>query len=171
MHETKPTPPVFKIEPAAEKDWPWILGCMAEIAKESLGPGLDSASEDMIMRSVNLQADNIRGPKGFPNQAFIAKGKDGDNIGYIWMAETKEEFTSLPQAFVLDMYVKSEFRRLGVGKSLMKFAEAWALDRGLTRIALSVASGNEAAKRLYESLGYRTEAQRMAKPLEKRPPP
>jgi len=71
----------------------------------------------------------------------------------------------LPQTFVLQVYVDKSYREKGIGKRLMKFAEAWARDKSLRRIALSVSIKNEKAQRLYESLGYKTETQHMGKSL------
>jgi GNAT superfamily N-acetyltransferase len=47
------------------------------------------------------------------------------------------------------------FRRAGVGRSVMRGAEAWAAAQGARRLVLSVVDGNAAAIALYRDLGYR----------------
>ena len=56
---------------------------------------------------------------------------------------------------VFGMYVKPEYRRKGLGKSLMNelIKEAKKCD-GLEQIRLTVVSNNTSAKKLYQSLGF-----------------
>ena len=46
------------------------------------------------------------------------------------------------------------YRRRGVAKSLMNEAKKLLLERGCPKINLQVRSGNEAAVKFYESIGY-----------------
>jgi RimJ/RimL family protein N-acetyltransferase len=52
------------------------------------------------------------------------------------------------------VFVGEGHRQAGVAAGLVAAAEAAARDRGVSRITLAVAIGNEAARRLYERLGY-----------------
>ena len=55
-----------------------------------------------------------------------------------------------------DLFVLAELRSQGIGRQLIQFAETLASTRGYSFIGLSVAAEtNDAARRLYERLGYR----------------
>jgi GNAT superfamily N-acetyltransferase len=58
--------------------------------------------------------------------------------------------------YVEELVVTSSSRHLGVGTSLMAAAEAWATQVGARMLTLDTHVSNEAARRLYGSLGYRT---------------
>ena len=73
---------------------------------------------------------------------------DGAIIGYAlyWM---------LPiDADVHNLAVHPAFRRRGIGRSLLEAVVAKAREQGLTRVTLEVRQSNQAAQRLYESLGF-----------------
>ncbi len=57
--------------------------------------------------------------------------------------------------FVNSVAVLSEFRRQGIATRLMALAETRARQHGLDHCSLSVEVDNDAARRLYEHLGYR----------------
>lgn len=57
----------------------------------------------------------------------------------------------------LGLTVASRWRGHGVGRAMLGVAERWAREVGVDRLSLRVFWGNERAKRLYESVGYRVE--------------
>jgi ribosomal protein S18 acetylase RimI-like enzyme len=63
--------------------------------------------------------------------------------------------TKLGVPEIQDVFVTQRHRRRGVGTALARAAEELAAGRGQTRISLSFGIANEAARRLYERLGYR----------------
>jgi GNAT superfamily N-acetyltransferase len=78
---------------------------------------------------------------------------DGDRpVGHAHIAwhDTK---LGIPE--VQDVYVLPEQRRRGVASALTLGAERLAGKRGQARISLSYGIANDAARRLYEKLGYR----------------
>ena len=71
-------------------------------------------------------------------------------------------FCSLDLApiFVLyDLFVDSSARRAGVAQALIAAATAHGVESGASRLELSTANDNTPAQRLYESLGWRPDAQ------------
>jgi diamine N-acetyltransferase len=58
-------------------------------------------------------------------------------------------------AFIDEIFVLPEQRGRGYGRALMEFAGAAACDLGVTAVHLEVDRGNESARHLYSSLGYR----------------
>jgi len=114
----------FLVEPTAEKEWPWIMQCLLEISISTLAPDLKETDENIVNVQLAEEVENIRVIKGFANQIFIAKDREGKRLGFLWVAKTRENFTGLPQAFVLDVYADEDYRRKGIGKRLMRIAEA-----------------------------------------------
>ncbi|MFI1017072.1 GNAT family N-acetyltransferase [Streptomyces sp. NPDC020965] len=68
-------------------------------------------------------------------------------------------------AYVYDVEVAVAHRGRGNGRSLMLLAERDAREAGTRLLGLHVFAGNAPALALYESLGYRTTAVNLAKPL------
>ena len=71
-------------------------------------------------------------------------------------------FCSLDLApiFVLyDLFVDSSARRAGVAQALLAAATAHGVESGASRLELSTANDNTPAQRLYESLGWRPDAE------------
>lgn len=57
---------------------------------------------------------------------------------------------------VMGMYVAPEVAGQGVGRALLKALVAHARANGLASLVLTVTEGNEPARRLYESAGFRS---------------
>jgi ribosomal protein S18 acetylase RimI-like enzyme len=81
-------------------------------------------------------------------------------------APTGDGSIRLPRrAAEIGIAVLDDWRGRGVGTALMEAAEAWARERGLDRLLLSVDTANVDAARLYERMGFRPEAIAMRKVL------
>jgi len=67
---------------------------------------------------------------------------------------------------IVSVYVSPSVRRSGVGDALMAGVEEWARTVGASSTSLWVVDGNDAARRFYESLGYRMtlDRQKIAQP-------
>ena len=57
------------------------------------------------------------------------------------------------QGMLVELYVKPEFRQLGIAKRLLEFALEDMKEKGMKHVQLNVYSGNP-AKRLYDELGF-----------------
>jgi RimJ/RimL family protein N-acetyltransferase len=55
---------------------------------------------------------------------------------------------------VWGVYVRQAFRGRGVGEALVRACIAWARDKGLDGLRLSVVEGNDVALRCYEQCGF-----------------
>lgn len=67
-----------------------------------------------------------------------------------------EEWHASQHVAKLGIIVRKECRSIGVGRSLMLAGEEVARNKDYSKIILSTFDDNEAARSLYESLGYRT---------------
>ncbi|MCZ7572391.1 MAG: GNAT family N-acetyltransferase [Ardenticatenaceae bacterium] len=97
---------------------------------------------------------------------LVAEDADGRNVGHVWLGETTEAFSGERRGYIYDLYVVPEARRRGVARALMAAAEDLARRRGYREIGLTVATHNDAARHLYESLGYLPERLLLTRPLE-----
>ena len=59
-----------------------------------------------------------------------------------------------PMANLLGLAVASDFRRQGIGSALLKQAEAWARQHGLTCMRLNSGSSRTQAHEFYRAQGY-----------------
>jgi len=67
---------------------------------------------------------------------------------------------SLARTFVLnDLFVDEHARRKGVASKLMAAAVDYARSLGAVRVSLSTATGNEAAQKLYQAIGWKRDEQ------------
>jgi GNAT superfamily N-acetyltransferase len=76
---------------------------------------------------------------------------------YIWTdrPDEPEIHERLPDPpLIMNLWVRPERRRQGIGVRLMAAAEKWLAERGHDKVALGVDTENEAAILLYRHLGY-----------------
>jgi ribosomal protein S18 acetylase RimI-like enzyme len=109
-------------------------------------------------------ADDVPRVLGDPGNVLYAIEDDGNRVGHLWVGERQLQERRV--LWVWDVYVDDEHRGRGLGRSAMALAEDEARRRGLTRVELNVFGGNEVARSLYRSLGYREWAVAMGKDLE-----
>ena len=156
----------FRIMPAEEGDWPFIVQGQVEIAFARLDPGRRrEVSRNDIEERVARRVQQLREDEGFPCQAFVARMDDGARAGYVWIARTHNDSTGQVEASLLSQYVAPPHRGQGLGSRLMEGAEDWAREQGLPCLCLFVGADNRIAQRLYRSLGYEVNTLRMFKRL------
>ena len=96
------------------------------------------------------------------------KERLSNNEAQIFYIENEKECMGMTQLYttfdslelskkiiLYDLYVRSEYRRKGVGHLLMNAAKDYAKKNNITSIELSTAITNTTAQSLYESLGYK----------------
>ncbi len=154
------------IETATEDDWELMMPGFIEGTYMAIGPNeREELGPATIRDRCEMQAQWIRSPEGFFNQAFVARTADGAMVGHVWVARVLNQFTGRSEAVLLNLYVEEDFRGRGAAKQLLGVAEDWARVQDLDRIGLSVAVDIEPAVRLFEERGYSTENQRMMRRL------
>jgi len=112
-----------------------------------------SSAEDHRKTTVEMAAARI----GFPSQENFVMGafEDGSLVGVAGFYREQER-KSRHKGHVWGVYVKATRRGSGVGRSLMhRMIEEAKHEAGLEQIMLTVTSEQVAARRLYESLGFR----------------
>ena len=68
--------------------------------------------------------------------------------------------------FIEDLYVKSKYRRHGIGRELVKRAEQFLLRKGVEDCTLFVIAPNDDANQAYLKMGYEVESLKLSKKLE-----
>jgi ribosomal protein S18 acetylase RimI-like enzyme len=88
-------------------------------------------------------------------------------VGTLWVGPHPERTDT---AYVYDIEILETHRGRGLGRAAMTAAERLVGDAGIGEIGLNVFGFNVAARRLYDSLGYRVVATQMAKSLARTRP-
>ena len=162
------------IREATKTDFPMIreLALASMMHHQSVSTIRDPAKAEANLRDYYTRlADQGLAcfPQGFEPAAFMAFVKEGvhlEPVGYVLlMTHAKDDLTGEQQAYILDIAVKPEYHRKGIGTRLIQRAEEYAKSKGLSYIGLTVATGNKVALKLYKNLGYTEEWRRLAKKL------
>jgi len=85
---------------------------------------------------------------------------DDELVGHAVLTWDGAESPPMPRKIeacpnVSDVWVRPDWRRRGIGGSLLEACEHVVRDQGFPRVGLSVGVDNAAASALYRSLGYR----------------
>ena len=83
---------------------------------------------------------------------LYADGDAGITVGYLWFFAVEKEERDI--AFLMDIFVRPEYRRKSIARKALRLAEKLLAERGYDTIRLHVEDSNTAAKNLYAGLGY-----------------
>ena len=75
-------------------------------------------------------------------------------IGIVQLYITFDSLELAKKIILYDIFVKSEYRKKGIGTMLMNVSKNFAEKNNISSIELSTAISNGTAQSLYESLGY-----------------
>ena len=87
---------------------------------------------------------------------FLAK-KEAHYIGFLHLTLRKdyvEGAEQSPIAYVEALYVKHEFRNLGISKALLNKSEEWAKSKNVTQIASDTEITNQASIDFHKKVGF-----------------
>ena len=84
---------------------------------------------------------------------FIARGDDGEALGFATVYLTWETLDAGRLAVMNDLFVSPAARGRGLGAALIEECRRFAAERGAGKLGWQTAPGNETAQRLYESVG------------------
>ena len=85
---------------------------------------------------------------------LLAEGTDGQGLGFCQLYPSFCSVEAQPIFSLYDLFVQPVARRTGLGRALLRAAEALALERGVARLDLTTARSNVRAQALYESEGW-----------------
>ena len=100
--------------------------------------------------------------------AVLVAEKNARVIGYAYATVEDYDYMSLrgPAGVLQDIIVDPACRGRGVGRLLLDAALAFLRRRGAPRVVLSTAERNEAAQRLFSTLGFRRTMIEMTRELD-----
>ncbi|UTA67717.1 GNAT family N-acetyltransferase [Emticicia sp. 21SJ11W-3] len=75
--------------------------------------------------------------------------------GYALLKEAKDYLDHEIYAYLGFMYVKPEFRGMGINKAVLDYLRQWAARQNVSEIRLEVYDDNLIAKRAYEKAGFK----------------
>ncbi len=97
-------------------------------------------------------------------EVFVAEVRESA-VGLIevYVRQDADRAAVVPRRYceLQSLMVAAPFRRQGLARQLIQHATAWAREKGATEIRLNVWEFNEAARRLYQQLGFTTLQRRM----------
>ena len=135
----------IKIETATISDLPEVLDLFLGYLDFYDAPGERDDAESFIRARMERNESTI----------LLAR-MDGLAVGF---TQLYPSFSSVRRKMVWilnDLFVHPDYRRAGIGSSLMRAAAELAEARGIVRIELSTDETNHDAQALYEAEGYRT---------------
>lgn len=83
---------------------------------------------------------------------IYADSNAGITVGYLWFFAVEKEGRDI--AFLMDIFVRPEYRRKGIARKALRLAEKLLAEYGYDTVRLHVEDSNSAAKNLYAGLGY-----------------
>ena len=134
----------LRIEEAREKDVPLILQFIRQLAEYEKELARVTATEEILRTT-------LFGPKPYAEAVIVYVGDEPAAFAIYFFSYSS--FTGLPNLYLEDIFVRPNFRGLGVGKELLAFLARRAGERGCGRMEWAVLNWNESAIGFYEKLG------------------
>jgi GNAT superfamily N-acetyltransferase len=135
---------MLEIRSAQEKDVDAIFELI-------LGLAAYEQLTDQVTGNSDLLRSHLFGAR--PYAESIVADLDGQVVGFGLFFHTYSTFLTQPGLHLEDVFVRSEYRRQGIGKALMMSVAKIAFDRGCGRLEWSVLDWNQPAIEFYQSLG------------------
>jgi GNAT superfamily N-acetyltransferase len=132
------------IRPATVEDVSLILSFIKELADFERLSHEVVATEDILRKSLF----------GKRRAAEVVIGQQGeDPAGFALFFHSFSTFLGRPGIYLEDLYVKPEFRGMGIGRAILVYLARLAKKRDCGRLEWSVLNWNEPAIRLYRGIG------------------
>jgi len=110
-------------------------------------------------RSVTEERRYLKNVQRHPDAAVFVAESDGVVVARLSLS--RDPHPASRHVADLGLMVAADYRRQGIGRTLLDDAVAWARLCGIRKIELHVFPWNEPALRLYESYGFEREGYRL----------
>ena len=138
----------LKIRPASREDIPlihWFVRALASYER----------LEDEVVATIELLDKNLFGENSYA-KTLIAEW-EGTPAGFALYFYNFSTFLGQPGIYLEDLFVKPDFRGLGIGKSLLRELAHMAVEQGCGRLDWAVLDWNEPAIQFYKKIGSETQ--------------
>jgi ribosomal protein S18 acetylase RimI-like enzyme len=115
--------------------------------------------------NAEMQASVERILEAGEGEYLLAVDDSGEAVGVAQVRYRWSVWTSAPDCWFEDLWVREDARRDGHGRRLVEAVIEAARERGCKRVELDVNADNEAALGLYTACGFRTEPKPPGKTL------
>jgi len=132
------------LRPAAPADIPLILALIRELAEYEKEPDSAKATPEQLQR-------HLFGPRPYAEVLIAEVG--AEPAGFALFFHNFSTWTGQPGIYLEDLFVRPQYRGLGVGKRLIARVAKIAVERDCGRFEWAVLDWNEPAIRFYRSLG------------------
>jgi GNAT superfamily N-acetyltransferase len=132
------------IAPATPADVPLILALINELAEYEKLRHESVATEAAIHQA-------LFGVK--PRAETVIARLDGEPAGFALFFHNFSTFMGKPGLYLEDLFVRPAYRGRAIGKALLKYLAALALERDCGRFQWQVLDWNRPSRDFYESLG------------------
>lgn len=134
----------INIRPAVKNDTPLILSLIREIADYEKLLHEVVATEELI-------EEHLFGPT--PVAYSLIAELDGQPVGYALYFYNFSTFLTKPGIYLEDLYVRPDYRGMGIGKKLLVSLAQIAVEKNFGRVEWTVLDWNEPAINFYRSVG------------------
>ncbi|BAU07132.1 N-acetyltransferase [Fischerella thermalis CCMEE 5330] len=131
---------------------------IVKVTQDDFNEWLDLALQLWSTESVEQMQASLTNILQSPREAgFLIRTDDGTAIGFMNLSLRNDYVpgaTQSPVAYVEGIYVKDEYRKQGVGKSLIHYAQKWALEHGCGELASDALLENKASYEFHTKVGF-----------------
>lgn len=152
---------LIAVREAQEHDHSFIFELspsLAEVAK------LEWHTDDVVRKMHDDYISEMLAETSEPNVTFIAESNNVQ-LGFIHVRTHKDGVSGETSGTIPLLAVSPSSQGLGVGNTLIGYAENWAKSLGCRLLHLEVFSNNRKAKDFYQNLGFHPEIIHMIKPI------
>ena len=133
----------FTLRETSENDLSLILGFIKEIAEyEKLSHAVDVTEESLKKYVFEKRRAEV-----------LIVEKDENPIGYVVYFYNFSTFTGTSGLYLEDVFIRSEYRGMGLGKEIFKILGKLAREEGCKRMEWVCLNWNEPSKKFYKELG------------------
>ena len=137
---------MLTIRPATSQDAPLIVQFIRELAE------YERAAEEAVATPEDIVRDGFSAAPKF--RVLIAEWS-GQPAGFALFFSNYSTWRGRPGLFLEDLFVRPQFRKRGIGQSLLRRLAKLAVDEGCGRFEWQVLDWNTPAIEFYHSLGAR----------------
>jgi GNAT superfamily N-acetyltransferase len=138
-----------QIRPVASDDMAAVRDLFIRVNRLLAPPDMAEAFEGYIARSLSEEIDRLADYYGERDGGFWVADSGGRVAGMFGLEPSGDGAMELRR-----MYVDPGFRRRGIARAMLAFAEAECVRRGRPRLDLSTGEIQRDALRLYRAAGY-----------------